>query len=294
MSDIIIREDSPFYGVVKELEETPERQFKGVWIEAEIWLNTDLSWLEKCLWAEISCLGTEKKPCFASNAYLARVMDSTEGSIANMISRMRKMGFIKTVSFDGRKRFIRAVTSNGDFTQTLGETSRSGEPCHNAPVNIVTRVVTRVENRGHPASPTAISPKKQTELELSEPITSFPPCQARGEAPSNEPPHCAAPPKFSQPTADEFVKAWNGMVVFPTIADFTDSRRKQFKDRTKSQFWCENWREALRRMSASPFHLGENDRGWKANVDFFLKPNTVTKMIERDKETSKPSKGMKL
>ena len=33
-------------------------------------------------------------------------------------------------------------------------------------------------------------------------------------------------------------------------------------------------------MSESKFCVGENDRGWKADFDFFLKPGVIEKVME--------------
>lgn len=91
------------------MSEKNEKVFRGVWIPAEIWETHTLSWMEKCLWAEISSLGTEEKPCFASNGFLAAKFNSTESSISNMISRLKSMGMIKHLSYDGRSRKMIAI-----------------------------------------------------------------------------------------------------------------------------------------------------------------------------------------
>lgn len=49
--------------------------------------------------------------------------------------------------------------------------------------------------------------------------------------------------------------------------------------------WRENpdevyWREAIERIKASPFCSGKNDRGWRANFDWLIKPGTATKVLE--------------
>lgn len=93
------------------MSEKNEKVFRGVWIPAEIWETHTLSWMEKCLWAEISSLGTEEKPCFASNGFLAAKFNSTESSISNMISRLKSMGMIKHLSYDGRSRKMIAILS---------------------------------------------------------------------------------------------------------------------------------------------------------------------------------------
>ena len=46
------------------------RDFKGIWIPKEIWVNEDLSAIEKIIYAEICSLDTEKH-CVAGNEYLA-------------------------------------------------------------------------------------------------------------------------------------------------------------------------------------------------------------------------------
>jgi hypothetical protein len=94
------------------MSEKNEKVFRGVWIPAEIWEAHILSWMEKCLWAEISSLGTEEKPCFASNAFLAKKFNSTESSISNMISRLRSLNMVKQVSYDGRSRKMVAILPN--------------------------------------------------------------------------------------------------------------------------------------------------------------------------------------
>lgn len=81
------------------------RGFKGVWIKKEVWLNPDITIAEKCLLVEIDSLDNEDdKGCFASNEYLAEFLNCAPGTIANMITSLKKRGYIKQVFFDGRNR----------------------------------------------------------------------------------------------------------------------------------------------------------------------------------------------
>jgi hypothetical protein len=45
--------------------------------------------------------------------------------------------------------------------------------------------------------------------------------------------------------------------------------------------------EAIANLAASKFHCGDNDRGWKANLDWFLKPANLQKMLERQPDKPK-------
>ena len=85
-----------------------ERAFTGVWIPKHIWLNDELSPIEKLFLAEIESLDNdEKRGCFASNEYFGNFFKISEGRAANIISGLRKRGYIIQVYFDGKVRGMR-------------------------------------------------------------------------------------------------------------------------------------------------------------------------------------------
>jgi len=88
------------------------------------------------------------------------------------------------------------------------------------------------------------------------------------------------------PDESEILKDWNE--TLGKSARLTAKRAKAIKVRLGEQWWRENWREALGKIPDSPFLMGDNDTGWTANIDFFLKPDTVTKILE-GKYDGKPS-----
>ena len=97
---------------------TMARDFKGVWIPKEVWLHTELSLVEKCLLVEINSLDNDpEKGCFASNAYFAEFFQLSESRIANILSSLKKRGFIRQVFFDGRNRGLRALIQQSSFTE---------------------------------------------------------------------------------------------------------------------------------------------------------------------------------
>jgi hypothetical protein len=95
------------------------RDFKGVWIPKEIWLNTDLSIIEKVLLVEIDSLDNSDRGCFASNEYLARFVQLSEGRVANIISDLKKRKFLIQVFFDGRNRGLRISKSESSFNENV-------------------------------------------------------------------------------------------------------------------------------------------------------------------------------
>lgn len=87
-----------------------DRAFRGIWIPSEIWLAQDLNAGEKALIGEIDSLD-RGDGCFASNTHLAKFVGVTPGRLANVITGLRKKGYIEDAGFDGRRRYIRVVQS---------------------------------------------------------------------------------------------------------------------------------------------------------------------------------------
>ena len=95
-----------------------ERDFKGIWIPKEIWLNPDLSALEKVVFAEIDSLDGEQG-CYASNEYLATFCNCSVSKIVKAIKKLKDLGLIYIKSFDGRTRFIGSYLSK--LTEQTGK-----------------------------------------------------------------------------------------------------------------------------------------------------------------------------
>ena len=70
------------------------REFRGIWIPKEVWLNKDLSANEKILLAEIDSLGGLSDGCFASNQYLAEFFGLSKDRISKLISGLKNKGYI--------------------------------------------------------------------------------------------------------------------------------------------------------------------------------------------------------
>jgi Helix-turn-helix domain len=87
---------------------TISRGFKGIWIPAELWLDNRLTPEEKVFIAEIDSLDRGKDHCYASNEYFSDFFQCKERKIQDMLSKLKKLGFVEQVSFDGRNRIIKS------------------------------------------------------------------------------------------------------------------------------------------------------------------------------------------
>jgi len=83
------------------------RRFQGVWLPRWLYLHKDFTWIEKILIVEINSLDKDNNGCFASNQHLAEFLNSTAGHVANVISKLRKLGYIKDIESKDNKRHIK-------------------------------------------------------------------------------------------------------------------------------------------------------------------------------------------
>lgn len=88
------------------------RDFKGVWIPRDVWLDTRLNALEKIILTEIDSLDMSESGCFASNKYIADFCQCSETKVSTAVSKLIKLGYIYVHSFDGRKRILKSSLSN--------------------------------------------------------------------------------------------------------------------------------------------------------------------------------------
>ena len=65
-----------------------KRDFKGIWIPAEIWLNKDLKLIEKMFVVEIDSLDNENG-CYASNGYFAEFFGVSKGRCSQIITILK-------------------------------------------------------------------------------------------------------------------------------------------------------------------------------------------------------------
>ena len=71
------------------------QKLKGLWIPVEILLNKDLSDKEKIILSMILYLSEETKSCFASNKYIASIINVTANRVSKIISSLKEKQYIK-------------------------------------------------------------------------------------------------------------------------------------------------------------------------------------------------------
>jgi len=84
--------------------------------------------------------------------------------------------------------------------------------------------------------------------------------------------------------AKEIQKIWNEVCGSSGLPKFeiTAKRRTSIKVRWHAEMKKDlrRWEDFCKLVISSPFHKGENDRCWKADIDWALRPDVITKMFE--------------
>lgn len=101
-----------------------ERDFKGIWIPKEIWLDERLNALDKVILCEINSLDGDEG-CFASNQYLAEFCQCSEAKVSKSVALLVELGYLRVEKFDGRKRFLKTcLVKNTRLVENTNQPSK--------------------------------------------------------------------------------------------------------------------------------------------------------------------------
>jgi hypothetical protein len=108
-----------------------ERDFKGVWIPKEIWMNKDLTIMQKLFLVEINSLDNDSG-CFAGNAHFVDMFELSKQRCSQIINSLAEKEYIDIkLIYNGKqiqKRIIRVSSKFDRVSSTLeGVSSFQGE-----------------------------------------------------------------------------------------------------------------------------------------------------------------------
>ena len=69
-------------------------------------------------------------------------------------------------------------------------------------------------------------------------------------------------------------------VGLPKARFLTKTRAGKIRLRLKDIGGLEVWNEALGKLETTPWMAGDNDRGWRASLDFMLQEASLLKLLE--------------
>jgi hypothetical protein len=112
------------------IQRKEKRDFKGVWIKKEIWLDNNITWMEKLFLVEIDSLDNDNG-CFASNNHFSEFFNLSASRCSEIISSLTKKQYISAV-FERKdckivKRILKVI-NNTSSRNTENPFGKGGEP----------------------------------------------------------------------------------------------------------------------------------------------------------------------
>jgi hypothetical protein len=96
------------------------RDFKGVWIPKEIWIDTELTWMEKLLLVEINSLDNQEG-CYASNQYFADFFNLRTSRISEIVNSLVEKKYITSkLIYEGLQVKMRVLKTSLVFGKPKG------------------------------------------------------------------------------------------------------------------------------------------------------------------------------
>lgn len=85
----------------------------------------------------------------------------------------------------------------------------------------------------------------------------------------------------SPPSLPDLKKLWNeNCDTLPQTRELSAKRKRHWKARFTARPDPPYWEEVIKRIASSEFCNGDNQRGWRAGVDFLLREDTHVKVME--------------
>lgn len=140
----------------------------------------------------------------------------------------------------------------------------------------------------------ASAQNKQTDSNATSNANSF--AQASSSEPQSEKdksPPSVAPPNKPDDDVREAVRMYAEVALandtgWPGVQRLTAQRSSACRQRLAEVGGLEGWRSAMERAARSSFLTGGNDKGWRADFDFFCQSKSFTKLMEGSYDDRSP------
>jgi biotin operon repressor len=186
-----------------------------------------------------------------SNDQIAKTLSTSSRTVERAIARLRKRGLI--TNKDGKKNH-RCLIVSADIMSETDTDITSGKDTGIKPVNTDTMSGV-LPTSGVANTDMTADHKERKNKERREEGKTF--------------------------SVSAFVDYWNSKGTLPCVRGFTSQRSEKLHLRMGESLFADNWREIIDKLSASSFATGQNDRNWKADIDWLLKnSNNYAKVLE--------------
>lgn len=132
-----------------------KQKLKGLWIPAEILLNTELTDKEKLILSIILYLTKDNNNCFASNKYIANIVNVTPDRVSKIISSLKNKKYINVklkYKKDSKEIESRQIELNRDsqkYLQPIVENNTSNGQKDIVPIGDNNKDIINIKNKNN-------------------------------------------------------------------------------------------------------------------------------------------------
>ena len=124
------------------------RDFKGVWIPAFIWLDKRLTAVEKVLLAEVDSFTARDQDYYKANETIAGELGCSVSSTKRAVAKLIELGYVERVAFDGRRRALRSQIEPAARSERSGSSLKwSQQTAQNEPAASSKRTASKTERK---------------------------------------------------------------------------------------------------------------------------------------------------
>jgi len=219
-----------------------------------------------------------------SNAEIGRILCKHQVTVSRIIKKLEADGWLKITGNQSR---WRRIYFNNDVKVKDGDTLAfcdSTLAFHSVYFSPHAKQNRRIEKEKKESTP--FSPVENTLTDVLVPSLSTQQAKQSSQQSRHRQIHFGDAAPKAKITPEEFIQHWNRFDALPAIRAFSKERRSKLAARAKEDTFKTHWREIIRKLAGSPFHIGQNDRGWRAGIDWILKNETnYLKILELPEPT---------
>lgn len=205
--------------------------------------------------AAIACHSNKNGSAFPSIATIADLAGVSRRGAQKAINRLEQLGEITIQRGKGRgNASIYSLKIKGEHSNTKGEPPFALSETIKGEHSDIKGEHSDNKRR------TPVRPKRQEET-IEEPLLEVEELQ-------------------KQFTPETILAHWNQIEGTTKARAITPDRERSAKARIREPFFRDHWKEAIEKVNNSNFCKGHGPRGWKADLDWFLRPGTVAKILE--------------
>ena len=249
------------------------RDFKGVWIPREIWLDDRLNALDKVILVEIDSLDSLERGCWASNKHIAEFCQCSESKVSQTITKLSRLGYLSVISFDGRQREIKSNIAVGLKIYEADSQNLTGRLLN---FNRQTRKIYEADSQKLIENNIGNNIENNIENNNIYPPTACEDYMYADAYPQADQPKKARPKINYQEIADMYNTICTSL---PRMTTLSDKRKEAIAARLK-HYTVDQFREMFTKAENSAFLKGSNNRNWTANFDWLVKDANFAKVLD--------------